>query len=423
MSARAWPFLLRPSDEPAQADWAVSAKGTRVTFADGHETFCATSGLWNVPLGYGREEIAEAVARALRDASYLTLFRRSHPLAEVAAERMISFTGMPFSRALFATSGGAANDLMMKLSRQYWSLTEGATRRLVVGLKGSYHGLTFGAHALSGDELGQTIYGVDGRDVRHVPFDDGGVALESLFRREGNRIAALVIEPVLGSGAIVVPDEFLAAVQRLREHYGFLLIADEVATGFGRTGVRFASSQWSPTPDILVLSKALTNGACAASAVLVNARISDAFTTFDALLVHGETQAGTPSSCAAILATLDLFVGLDADALFRPVISALDGLERRLLQHPRVIGATGRGAFRALRVATAVSNREAPEAQPTGASAEEVVRLVERVRQKGVIVHPGPSALQLIPAAVSSGAEIEQLGDTILEVLSEWEPA
>lgn len=423
MNARAWPFLLRPSDEPAPADWAVSAKGTRVTFADGREAFCATSGLWNVPLGYGREEIAEAVARALRDASYLTLFRRSHPLAEAAAERIISFTGMPFSRVLFATSGGAANDLMMKLSRQYWSLTEGATRRLVVGLKGSYHGLTFGAHALSGDELGQTVYGVDGRDVRHVRFDDGGVALESLFRREGNRIAALVIEPVLGSGAIAVPEEFMAVVQRLREHYGFLLIADEVATGFGRTGVRFASSQWSPTPDILVLSKALTNGACAASVLLVNARISDTFTSFDALLVHGETQAGTPSSCAAILATLDLFEDLDADGLFRSVISALDVLERRLLQHPRVIGTTGQGAFRALRVAATVPNGDAPETQPTGVSAEEVVRLVERARQNGAVVHPGPSALQLIPAAVSSGAEIKQLGDIILEILSEREPA
>lgn len=229
-------------------------------FTDGLEAFCATSGLWNVPLGYGRDKIADAVAAALRDASYLTLFRRSHPLAEEAAERVISFTQMPFSRVIHATSGGAANDLVMKLSRQYWTLEEGTPRRLVVGLRGSYHGLTYGAHALSGDELGQAVYSVDGRDVRHVPFDDGGAGLEALCRREGNRIAALIIEPVLGSGAVEVPADFLDTVQRLREHYGFLLVADEVATGFGRTGARFASSRWFPKPDALVLSKALTKG-------------------------------------------------------------------------------------------------------------------------------------------------------------------
>ena len=92
---RAWTFLCHPSEEPSPGDLAVSARGTRVTFADGLEATCMTSGLWNVPLGYGREEIADAVARALRDASYLTLFRRSHVYAHEAAERLIEFTRMP----------------------------------------------------------------------------------------------------------------------------------------------------------------------------------------------------------------------------------------------------------------------------------------------------------------------------------------
>ncbi|MFS0894795.1 daptide-type RiPP biosynthesis aminotransferase [Microbacterium sp. 179-I 3D3 NHS] len=424
MSARSWPFLLRPSDEPSPGDWATSAKGTRVRFADGLEAFCATSGLWNVPLGYGRDEIADAVSEALRDASYLTLFRRSHPLAEEAAERVISFTGMPFSRVLHATSGGAANDLVMKLSRQYWSIEEGMPRRLVVGLRGSYHGLTYGAHALSGDELGQAVYGVDGRDVRHVPFDDGGAALEALCRREGNRIAALVVEPVLGSGAIEVPADFLDAVQRLRAQYGFLLVADEVATGFGRTGVRFASSRWMPHPDALVLSKALTNGACAASVVVVGERIATAFDRHDALLVHGETQAGTPSSCAAIVATLDLYEQLDVDRLFPEVIAQIDRLEERLVGHPRVIGVAGRGAFRALRIAGRTSASTEPGGtEPVGASKEEIVELVERIRRAGAIVHPGPSVLQLIPAAISDSADLDRLGDVLCDVLDEQDAA
>jgi hypothetical protein len=418
---RSWTFLVRPSEEPSSANLAVSAKDTRVRFADGLEAFCATSGLWNVPLGYGREEIADAVARALRDASYLTLFRRSHSYAEEAAGRLIAFTGMPFSRVLFATSGGAANDLMMKLCRHYWAIEGVAPRPIVAGLRGSYHGLTFGAHALSGDELNQSLYGVEGRNVRHVPFDDGGAALEALFRREGDRIAALVIEPVLGTGAFEVPEVFLATVQRLRELYGFLLVADEVATGFGRTGVRFASAGWTPGPDALVLSKALTNGSCAASVIVVNERIAGAFARHDSLLVHGETQAGAPASCAAILATLDLFEQAGADELFRPVSAQLDRVHERLLVHPRVLGVRGRGAFRAVSVSgPACAAAEGTEADQTaGASPDDVGQLVERIRRRGVIVHPGPSAVQLIPAAVSDPDDIERTADAILGALDE----
>lgn len=410
MTSRSWTFLMRPSEEPPPADWAVSAHGTSVTFADGLEAYCATSGLWNVPLGYGREEIAEAVARALRDASYLTLFRKSHVYAEEAAQRLIAFVGMPFSRVLFATSGGAANDLTMKLCRQYWSIEGAAQRRIVVGLRGSYHGLTFGAHALGGEELGQTLYGVDGRDVRHVPFDDAGAALETLFRREGARIAALVIEPVLGTGAFEVPEAFLQTVQRLRERHEFLLVADEVATGFGRTGVRFASSAWSVCPDVLVMSKALTNGTCPAAAVAVNERIASAFRRSDALLVHGETQAGTPPSCAAIIATLDLFEAMGAEELFQSVSTQLDRVEARLLASPRVLGVHGRGAFRALRIGLGAADERA--------SREEVLRLVEQIRQRGVLVHPGPAGVQLIPAAVSAPADLDRAADAVLDALS-----
>lgn len=414
-----WTFLVRPSEEPSPTDSAVSAKGTSIRFADGLEAYCATSGLWNVPLGYGREEIADAVARALRDASYLTLFRRSHPYAEEAAERVIAFTRMPFSRVLFATSGGAANDLMMKLCRHYWALEGVSPRPIVVGLRGSYHGLTFGAHALSGEELSQSLYGVEGRDVRHIPFDDGGAALESLFRREGGRIAALVIEPILGSGAFEVPGAFLATVQRLREHYGFLLVADEVATGFGRTGVRFASAGWAQAPDALVLSKALTNGACAASVVVVNDRIAAAFERHDSMLVHGETQAGAPASCAAIVATLDLFEQTGAGEHFRTVSAQLDAVRERMLAHPRILGMRGRGAFRALTVSGPTSASRAAFEPSADASPGEVVQLVERVRRRGVIVHPGPSAVQLIPAAISHSDDIDRTADAILGALDE----
>ena len=404
----AWSALVRPSESPGRERWAVSAQGTRVRFADGIDAYCATSGLWNVPLGYGRPEIADAVARALRDASYLTLFRRSHPLAEAAAERVLEFTGMSLSRLIYSTSGGAANDAVMKLARQFWAIAGQPQRRIIVGLRGSYHGLTYGAHALSGDELGQTSYGVDRRDIRHVPFDDEGEALATLLAREGERVAAVVLEPVLGTGAIVVPAPFLAAVQALRDEHRFLVVADEVATGFGRTGRRFASAGWDP--DALVLSKALTNGTCAAAVVAVGKRVASAFEDADVPFVHGETQAGTPASCAAILAAIDLYEALDLDARFQEVSARLDAVVERLLRHPRVSDASGTGALRAVTVAPMSAARPL-----------DVIDLVERVRRRGVIVHPAPSGIQFIPPAVSTPADVDLIAVAVEGALDDQE--
>jgi adenosylmethionine-8-amino-7-oxononanoate aminotransferase len=210
---------------------------------------------------------------------------------------------------LFSTSGGAANDVMMKLVRHHQALRGEGQRRVVVGLKGSYHGLTYGSFGLTGERLGQDAYSVDQRHVRHV---GSAAELMALFAREGHRIAAVVLEPVLGSGAYPVPAELLAALPGLRAEHGFLLVADEVATGFGRCGSFFASSSWAVQPDVLVTSKGLTNGTCAASALVVSHEVCEVFESADSMLVHGETQAGTPSSCAAIVATIGEMQRLNA---------------------------------------------------------------------------------------------------------------
>ena len=141
---RSWEFLIPPSGFGAVGRTAVSAHGTRVSFADGTQLLCGTSGLWNVNLGYGHPRIADAVARAFREASYLTLFRYGHEPAEQAAAALVDSAGADhFARVLFSTSGSAANDVVMKLARHYWMILGEPQRRVVVGLSGSYHGLTY----------------------------------------------------------------------------------------------------------------------------------------------------------------------------------------------------------------------------------------------------------------------------------------
>ncbi len=400
-----WPSLLPPGHHGRDDLCAVAAEGVRVRFADDRQLLCGSSGLWNTNLGYGNPVIADAAAQALRDASYLSVFRYENVYARRAAAALVEVCGAEhYGKVLFSTSGGAANDLVMKLARQYHALRGASRRKVVVGLRGGYHGLTYGSFSLTGDDLGQQVYGVDQRLVRHVTPNDPA-ELAGLLARQGAQIAAVVVEPVLGTGAVPLDDAYVAQLLRLRDTHGFLLVADEVATGFGRTGSFFASQRWPGRPDLLVASKGLTNGTCAAAVVVASQEVADVFAESGALLSHGETQAGTPVTCAAILATLDEMRRLDAVERGRRLADRLDTeLGRLVAEHPNVSATTGIGCFRSVRVCTA-DNAALPHA--------EVPALVAAIRDAGAIVHPGLHGIQLFPALTYTEDELAELMECV----------
>ncbi len=385
-----WTSML-PADSTFTPDQvAVGAAGHRIEFADGSTRLCATSGLWNVPLGFGNPAIAEAVMKATHDASYLSLFRAPHRYAEDAAEALIELANpIRYRRVIFSTSGGAANDAAMKLARQYWAQRGYGSRSLIVGLKGSYHGTAYGSHALSGDDLLQSVYSVDRRAVRHVSHSDDGEELELLLKREGSRVASVVVEPVLGSGAHALSDAFIDRLLALREEYGFLVVADEVATGFGRTGTMFATDRWAAAPDILILSKALTNGAMGAAALLVGERVASEYVRGGWTFVHGETQAGTPACAAAILAVIEELHRVDVEPTAQALGTDLLGLATGLRADDVVTEVTGSGCFLGLGLR---NEDESPLSGP------DILRVVSAIAQNGVLVQPGPSSIELIPA-------------------------
>jgi adenosylmethionine-8-amino-7-oxononanoate aminotransferase len=396
-----WDALVPPSQHGTIHRRTVGAKGHRITFADGTSVLDATSGLWNANLGYGNAVITAAVAAALTDASYLTLFRYGHEHAARAARALLDAAGPAhFDRVVFSTSGGAANDAAMKLARHYAHLSGEPDRRYIVGLRGSYHGQTFGGFSLTGEDLGQQMYGVDARLIQHVHHDDPA-ELVSLLHRCGREVAAIVIEPVLGSGAIAVPDEMISTLLAMRQEYGYLVVADEVATGFGRTGAMFASQAWPEPPDILLTSKGLTNGTCAAAALLVAPQVSGAFEKADATFVHGETQAGTPASCAAIVATLAEMRRLEALETGRRNGALLAaGLESIRAGNDLVKEITGTGCFLGVHL-------RAGSGAPFWAT--HITRIVDAIRARGVLVHPGPSSVQIVPPLTMTPAEIDEV--------------
>ncbi len=397
---------LSASSDPLRR--AVSAYGVRVDFSDGKSRLCATSGLWNVSLGYGNRQVAEAVFSSLLEASYLTLFRYNHKYAEEAAQLLLTLAGPSFQRVLFATSGGSAIDATLKVVRQFWNLEQAPQRRLVVSMKGSYHGTTLGALALSGENLGQLAYGADQRYVRHVAIGSAH-EFRRLIAHSGVSVAAVVLEPLLGSGAIEPSMELLLEIREARREHGILVVADEVATGFGRTGPLFAHSTWPVTPDMLVLSKALTNGAAAASAVLWSERVSERLSAVDAPFVHGETQAGTPQSCAAMIASIRQHIEHGAETRRQALAKQLcDGLAERSVSSRFVAGTRGNGLFRAVLL---------HEENGTVVEPQRVDEIVTEALRRGVIVQPGPSCIQLVPAFVVSSEELDEMLDLAFEAV------
>lgn len=395
-----WPSLLPPSQHGQDDVNTVGARGTRVELADGRTLLCGTSGLWNVNLGYGDPGVESAMVDAMREASYLSLFRREHQWARAAADELIAFCGTErYRRVMFTTSGGSANDLAMKLARHFHAVVGQPRRKIVVGLQGSYHGLTFGAHSLTGEDLGQQTYGIDTRLVRHVPPNDLE-AMRLLIERHAESIAAVVVEPVLGTGAVALTTDFIHGLLELCTRHGILVVADEVATGFGRTGPAFASEGWPRPPDLLILSKALTNGAAAASAVLLGDRIATALTDADAVIAHAETQAGTPVTCAAISAVLHRIQETDLLNRGREVATHLDLALVGLADRPWLEGVTGAGCFRGLTLRGADGGPLNPAAVPA---------VVRGIADAGAIVYPGPHGIQLVPSLIYTQDEVAEL--------------
>ena len=393
------------------ANEAVSALGSRVNFSDGTDALCAVSGLWNANLGYGNRAVANAIHEVNLAASTMPLFRRSSSIAREAAAALLDFARPHrFATCWFSTSGSAALDACVKLVRQYHALRGNPTRKRIVSFSGSYHGTTAGAMAVTGEYLLQDVYGIDERLHIKIPHDDPE-AFERIARRYGAEIAGVIIEPVLGSGARIVPESMIDTILRLREKHGFSVVADEVATGFNRTGPRFASHLWAKAPNVLITSKALTNGTCAAAALLVDEHIVHSFQTTSAVFWHGETQAGGPQSAAAILATIGEFERLDVTTESFRVAKRLDTfIADYVVLSPRV-SADGRGCFRALRLLG-----------PSGEALDggQIAEVVREAQCAGVLVQPGPSCIQLVPNLLMSDTDLDELFRRLRTVLDSF---
>ena len=315
-----------------QQDLMVISEGNGCTLVDGEgRTYLdAYAGLWNVNVGYGREEIARAVYEQLQQLCYYPLSQINMPTATLAA-RLAEILPGDLNHLFFSSSGSEANESAFKIARQYSRQKfPGQNRHKIIARYQGYHGFTFGAMSATGqvgrrkkfEPLVPGFLHVDPPYCYRCPvklkYPECGIAcvdqFEEVIQRESpETVAAVIVEPIIGGGGIIVPpDEYLPRLREICDRYDVLLILDEVITGFGRTGTLFACEQSNVVPDMMTLAKGATSGYLPLGACAVTTEIFESFLGNpgeERELAQVSTYGGHPACAAAALANLEIVVG------------------------------------------------------------------------------------------------------------------
>ncbi|WP_198038355.1 aminotransferase [Skermanella stibiiresistens] len=350
----------------------AGAKGVRLRDHAGREMLDCSGGLWCVNIGYGRPEIAEAASKAILDLNYWHLFgSSSHEASIRLADRVLNLMhehadARHLRRVFFGTSGSDANDTNYKLVRYYANLRGTPEKRKIISRKGGYHGLTAAAATLTGIESYHTAWSLPSTDVVHAEcphlyrfgldgeseaaYCDRLIAdLEAIIEREGpDTVGAFIAEPIMGTGGVLIPPAgYFERVQAVLDKHDILMIADEVITGFGRTGQWFGTGLFGLKPDMVTLAKGITSAYFPVSASVISERVwkvLEAASPEHGPVMHGFTYSGHPVGAAIAMANLDIIenegmVGNAAEV--GPYL--LEGLKARLGDHPHVGEIRGRG--------------------------------------------------------------------------------
>ena len=301
----------------------TSAQGVYVYDSNGEELLDAMAGLWCVNIGYGREELAQAAERQMRELPYYnTFFQTTHIPAIDLSEKLAKLAPRDLNHVFYAGSGSEANDTNIRIVRQYWALLGHAEKNIIISRKNAYHGSTLGGASLGGMNAMHQQGGLPIPNVQHINQPDWwaeggelspeefGLArareLEQAIVEFGEvRVAAFIAEPVQGAGGVIVPpDTYWPEIQRICDKYEIILIADEVICGFGRTGNWFGSQTMKIRPDIMTIAKGLSSGYQPIGGSIVSRKIAEVIGKDE--FNHGYTYSSHPVAAAVALANLNI---------------------------------------------------------------------------------------------------------------------
>ncbi len=394
----------------------ASASGVRLKLTDGTELIDGMSSWWSAIHGYNHPVINAALTQQIETMSHVMFGGLTHQPAVDLASRLVAITPASLTTVFFSDSGSVAVEVAMKMAIQYWYALGQPNKSKMITIRNGYHGDTFGAmsisdpvngmHSLFAHSLVKQFFAQAPQcGVNENCSEQDTASVEALLEKHHDHIAAFILEPIVqGAGGMrFYSPEYLTAIRALCDRYDVLLIFDEIATGFGRTGKLFALEHSAVTPDILCLGKALTGGYLTLAATIVDQKIAAIISEGDpGVFMHGPTFMANPLACSAGLASLQLLLDSPWQQRIKRISAGLTrGLEpcRKLLQvkDVRVLGAIG------------VVEMHEPINQAT---------LQPLFVDHGVWLRPFNRLVYLMPPYVISDADLETLTDAVVTVLS-----
>lgn len=414
-----------------QREAVIFASGVGAVLRDqgGREYLDGLASLWNVHAGHGRKELAQAAADQMARLAYASAYSgfTNEPAVRLA-HRLLTLAYPNLSGVYFATGGAESNETAFKIARYVWRRRGRAGKTKIISRHHAYHGLTLGAMSATGIPAFHKMFAPVVPGFVHVlpsypyryPADLAVDALDAAIRREGpESVAAVIAEPVIGAGGVIAPaPEYFPAVRKICDRYEVLLIADEIITGFGRTGRWFALDHWGVRPDMVTFAKGVTSAYLPLGGVMVSREIHSDILEAPAAerFMHAATYSGHPVCCAVGLANLDI---LEGEGLVARAAGAgrrlLDGLES-LRELPGVGDVRGLGLMAGIELVT----DKAAKTPALGIGA----RVLAHARQRGLITRiragqegelPIGDVICLAPPLIITDAQV----DRIIEILRE----
>lgn len=430
--------LYHPSGHQSPKIW-VRGHGAIVIDIEGREYIDGLSGLWNVNVGHGRRELAEAAAEQMTTLAYCSAYTGSSNLPAINLAELLSQLMYPSINTFFFTSGGAeATETSFKTARYYWKLVGKPEKVKFIARMRGYHGVTMAAMSATGLPVYWPMFEprVPGivhiespypyRFVNPTPEISDGIAaanlLEETILREGpETVAAFIAEPVQGAGGVIVPqDDYFGRIRAICDKYEVLLIADEVITGFGRTGRWFALEHYGIEPDIVQFAKGITSGYVPLGGIGISDRIREAIHSAppDKRYMHAYTYSGHPTCCAVALRNLRI---IEEEGL----VERAAVLGDRLLSGLKTLHALdgvgdvrGKGMMAAVEL---VANKATK--QPYPAEANVGARVYQEMLKRGLFTRVLGDMILLAPPLVSTEEQIDQIvaiiGESLQAVIAE----